>query len=182
MGFREKPRNPSFGTKHNFDDVLETDYMGNAHFEFGELPASLKVFTLHLEDYDIFGYPKVKNCHGEKLCILARRSEQAASYLEYIQRIIQGGPESPNLEERCSIYEHTKKYTPESENVGDDPVRKRIYEHKVQRQRELMVTECAWWDLENDVMFTFGHRRALKIKGLIRVTRDMKRADGVKGW
>ena len=40
----------------------------------------------------------------------------------------------------------------------------------------------AWWDIENDIIFTFGKKNAKKILRTIKNTRDKKESEGEKGW
>ncbi len=40
----------------------------------------------------------------------------------------------------------------------------------------------AWWDIDNDVMFTFGKNNAKKILKALRLTRDKKKSEQAEGW
>jgi len=67
-------KNVKPGEIKGFDSVASCDYMGSSEFEFGALPASLRVITASLDEYGIHE-SGLRNKDGEWLFLLCKSSD-----------------------------------------------------------------------------------------------------------
>lgn len=147
--------------KGSFDDVLGCDYMGSSEFEFGALPKSLKRIAKGFDELALNIYSSLKNHKGQKLTIIAKKSVSEYYYSHYMVDLASG---KMRLKEQSRFNQAIS---------GKDWRGKQIDDYfKVD----------AWWDIDNDVIFTFGKKNAKKILKAIENTRNKKKSEGVDGW
>jgi hypothetical protein len=164
MAFRKEPRKTPF----DFDDLLSMDYMGSSEFEWGAMPKSLKRIVRTINSRFIHKYPAV-DFRGDNLCLLARTQEEADKYYGWLVQLLSGKSyqevgwkprEFTNLWEQLP---HEKPYL-------NDPV---IHRQKIEVYRYGRESTNAWWDLEFDIVFCFGHKKLTKIKhSIIQILRN----------
>lgn len=161
MSFRDgKPQ----GTQvPSFDETLSMDYMGSSEFEWGALPKSLKRICTQADALRIHVLtPFLKDCDGAQ-CSLVCLPEQVKEYSPFIHQMAAG---TLRLKESTQM---------DRAITGKD-----YFGRPVDRFSFSFV--AAWWDIDNDVMWTFGNGRAQRIIQAIRETRDRKRQAREKGW
>lgn len=155
MNFKkEPPTNPSI------DQLMGMDYMGSAEYEFGSLPKSLKQMTSNVDSFEVFGIKNIKSFDSKMLCLICTK-EQHEKYMEFIPGLLK---DEYRLKEWSKIKDRI-----EGKKFGD-------------RDLDSWDMNIAWWDIEYNVMFCLGKEDARKILKALKVVRDNKKAEKVKGW
>lgn len=146
MKFKKNPaKNCSFG------GLLQMDYMGSAEFEFGALPKSLRVIRDNIGRYEIIVVEDVANKNSENLCFISPENI-IDQYRPHIISMVEGkwrGKECLKLRPHI---------TGKSDLFSDKPASQYDLESE------------AWWDIENNVIFTFGIENAGNIMSAIKNT------------
>ena len=159
MSFKEKTE------ARNFDAVISMDYMGSSEFEFGALPASLKVLAKAADGLVLRMFKSYTDCEGRRLCIVACSEADIDEYAGFIDELAKGM--------KCEYRTKEMTYFQEA-MTGKDCMGKNYSERLVKAE--------AWWDIVNHVIFTFGKDRAERIVDAVRATRDAKKAEGKAEW
>lgn len=156
-----------------FDGYLELDYMGSSEFEWGALPASLKLMCRAADDLVIAEVPEIKDTAGQTLHVVAMSEEDAKAYREFLPGLVAAdrGDRTP-LTDSIRLKEPTFICRNQGLDWGGKPL---------SPDREWLKFH-AWWDIVNEVMFTFGWDNAAKLVAAIKATRDMKRKAKAAGW
>jgi hypothetical protein len=142
------------------NNLYRMDYMGSSEFEWGALPKSLKRFTKNFDNLVIHKVD-VKNFKDEPL-FLIDLSEMVEQYP--IQDLIDG---KFNLHERLNFdYAWKGEGGYGNHKKPFDPIRH----------------PSAWWDIDNDVMFTFKKLHINKLLAAIGEVLKKKKLEGEKEW
>lgn len=117
--------NPSHTKK--ISENIETDYMGSSEFEFGALPKSLCAISADLKLYHTIQVKEISNEKGQPLIVWSKIPfENLPEYVDHLKQIRLG---KLHLKEATHFEKDCK------------PTR--------------WKTTDFWWDLDNDVMFSF---------------------------
>lgn len=155
MSFKKNPSGDSI------DGIFELDYMGSAEFEFGALPKSLKKMTKTCDDLTFEFIKSIKNYKNQGFCLIGLPGD-IEDYKGFIDKLV-----NDDL--------RTKEMVKLKEAIdGKDSLGRPIEE-------SFNKTE-AWWDIDNQVMFTFGKDNARKIIKAIKAVRDKKKEEGNNEW
>lgn len=139
-----------------FDSVASCDYMGSAEFEFGALPASLKVITANLYQYKIFRSP-LKNKDGEELWFLCK-AEDLAELEKVIVILANDSQREFSLKERMRLQQSLECSRTEKKYGYID----------------------LWWDIGNHWMAGFGKDRMQLLKvGLEKLRQRWKQENKI---
>ena len=150
-------------TTGSFDEVLQCDYMGSSEFEWGALPKSLKQMTKNFKSLTVNVFKDAKNYKLQKLCIISD-PEKAKLYFN-------------NYYEKLALDEiHLKELSRLDNSVfGTD------WKGQPIKENDWSIVD-AWWDIENQVMFTFGKNNAESILNAIKNTLEKKKKDNQSEW
>ena len=143
--------------KPSLDQLYQMDYMGSSEFEFGALPKSLRVFTNNFEDLKI-EQSYIKNFEDSNLYLLGHRDHVFEYKDKYIEDLIN---DKFLLKERICIDLALKGKVKSEWN--NKIIEFALYHHP-----------SAWWDIENNIMFTFKQPAIYRLKDSIRVVREIK--------
>lgn len=145
------------------DGQFSMDYMGSAEFEYGALPKSLKQITSNIDNYKESIFTDIRDYKGDSLSILSLSYEDANEYKCYISSMID---DTLDTKEATRLHFHCDNSTSSVHDKHADWCRK----------------SCdVWWDIENNIFFSFGTNINLVFWALV-ATRDKKKAEGAKGW
>ena len=158
LNFRKN--SPSNGS---FDDIIGCQYMGSAEFEFGALPKSLKKLTKNFGSLKINTFEDLHDHKDKPLCIVAEVEKAELYFSDYINDL---ALDNTMLKEQSRFKDNV---------FGED------WRGKPVNENDWTYVD-AWWDVENDIIFTFGKMNGEKVLTAIRNTRDKKRSEGVEGW
>lgn len=139
------------------DGILSMDYMGSAEFEFGALPKSLNKMIAVVDKLTIECFTHIKNYKNQTLCLIGL-TDDIYDYISYIDDIVK---DKLLLKERTNIRNNI---------TGKDFLGRPIND-------QFFSFTNAWWDIENQIMFTFGEGNAIKIVKAIKATRDRKKSE-----
>lgn len=145
------------------DDVLSFDYMGSAEFEFGALPKSLKRLTIKAGELSVYEFIHcVSGITGDPIYIIS----VGEIHDDYLEHILSMASNELRLKESSHL-----------DNI--------VRGHDFRGEKLNIDSWCccdAWWDIGNDVMFTFGADNAKRIVDSIVATRDKKKSEKCDGW
>jgi len=156
----KRVENPS--ENPSVDDLYRMDYMGSAEFEFGALPKSLKRMTKVFDEL-VVQISVIKDFKKKPLYLLGT-AKNVHEYQNFIPELFY---EKIHLKERL---EHTYAW----KGKGGYGITKYPFKE--------FYHPTAWWDIDNDVMFTFGKKHAENLRKAIGVVRDKKMAQGKSEW
>ena len=148
---RAKFENRDF--KKGIDSIVHFDYMGSSEFEWGALPTALKILTKSADKLITIQYDILKDIYDNNIWIIALNEKDADEYSKYIK----------------DIYD-------EKIRLKECPYLK---EYMINKDSNSLTN--AWWDIDNNVMFTFGVASAMNLINGIKATRDKKKAEGKTG-
>jgi len=115
-----------------FSENVKLDYMGSAEFEFGAVPRSLRLIAEHSQDYHLVPVRDVTNQKGDILYIYCNLPfERVPEYVEIVKKL------------RNTRDIRTKESTHFYFNALDE------WYNKDNERTDF------WWDLDNDIMFSF---------------------------
>lgn len=147
---RAKFKNNTPSKIETVDQAIRFDYMGAAEFEWGALPQSLKRICKEIEKYKI-SETSVKNYYDEKVLYLLHHEDiSSREYEKFIYEDIAG---KLRLKEWTNLKRHIT-------NKNDESFEKYLKDYNI------------WWDIDNDVWFTFGKEEIERIKNSIINVRD----------
>ena len=147
------PKNPSI------DELYSMDYMGSAEFKFGSLPASLKKMTKTIDEIKVGMVKEYKNHKGQRLFLIGLEKD-ILEYQKFTPDLVDG---KIRLKEWTMLDGAIK-----GETIG--------IEYNPKRH------PSAWWDIDNQVMFTFGKKNAINLWKAIKKVRDKKKDAGEDSW
>lgn len=145
-----------------FDARFDIDYMGSSEFEWGALPASLKVFTRNVDDLQFFQIKGVKNYKGKGLWALCF-PEVFAAYEEYFKDLI---------EDKTRLKEATRL---KDETTGIDFMKRPLKDNSFCRVD-------LWWDIENHIFFSYGKDVVQEALVALKEVREKKIAENKTDW
>lgn len=158
MNFKKNPE-AGFG----IEALLSMDYMGSAEFEFGALANALKVMCSTADKLEVAVIKDVVSKKGQRLYLVLPKGS-ADNYRPVIDEL---AAEKIRLKAFANFTAHL---------TGTTFMGRELDENGWRGLPE------AWWDLDNNVMFTFGKKNAENILKAIRNVRDRKKDDGEAGW
>jgi len=145
----------------SFDDVLRCDYMGSSEFEFGALPKSLQRISKQFKSLETVEFKNLKNSEDKELFIISERNKATTYFDNYINKL---ATDDILLKESSAFKDEINGVDWKGQPLND-------------------CFRCeVWWDLENDVLFTFGETKALKILKSIEKTREKKIVANKTEW
>ncbi len=155
--------------KHNgkvdgtgFDARFEIDYMGSSEFEWGALPASLKVFTRNVDELQIFQVKGIKNYKGQGLWALCF-PEVFEAYEQYFKDLI---------EDKIRLKETTRL---KDETTGIDFMKRPLKDNSFCRVD-------LWWDIDNHIFFSYGKDIVQEVLVALKEIREKKIAENKIDW
>ena len=151
------------GGSGTFDGVFACDYMGSAEFEFGALPKSLKRCCSSVGSFVFRATDITSTLYDDNLFIVSDSAFDISEYSKFLKLDIDG-----NL--RLKEITYLDKVVT---GVGWGGEKVVITDYHIPH---------AWWDLDNDVFFTFGQGNADHLLAAIVETRNKKQAEGAEGW
>jgi hypothetical protein len=162
---RMKARNQSKADElPGIDSIFSMDYMGSSEFEWGALPESLKRVCKNIKAYEIVVINDVKDYRGFPLCLVCTK-ERAAVYEAILREWAKAANEYKfGLKETISFTNAISGKSFDGKPIKDSY-------NKID----------AWWDILNDVFFTFGVMSEVLLQAL-RNVQAKKKAAGDKGW
>jgi len=144
------------------DQLYKMDYMGSSEFEWGALPKSLKLFTKNFGNLTIDS-SEIKNFKNEFLYLLGMK-DVINFYKPFIPDIING---KSFLKERMEC----------------EPALKGNFKFY---NNEVIFDEnkhpSAWWDIDYNIMMTFGLKNVKELMLSIGATRDKKKLEKMSEW
>jgi len=144
----------------SIDETLSFDYMGSSEYEFGALPKSLKIICKNFSDYIIVESPIIRNYKQKILFYLCHKNQNIEEFEKYLVQII-------NSQIRC------KESTYLDSHVSGKMLGRPISSH--------FENLDVWWDIENNIFFTFGLDKIKLIENAIKNTIIKKRmSDDIK--
>ena len=154
-------RHPPTNAK-SFDDYLSCDYMGSAEFEFGALPKSLKRVCKNIDNYRIIN-TKIKDFIKRDLFMFVKKGDE--DYIKYIDYITEdeykvGLKERTNIKDFITGSSFSRQLSEDNYNFGYN----------------------IWWDIINDVFFTFGKQKINLVIKAIKGTKEKKQSQNEEGW
>ncbi len=144
------------------DDRYGMDYMGSAEYEFGSLPKSLKRICKNIDDFVIYTSEKIKDYKGNPLQFFIKK-DIIDEYMKEIDEYLEG---RRHLKESIGL-----KYYITGKSFGGQPIDQSAYQ-----------IPDIWWDIDNDVWFTFIPKEIENIKTSIQIVRDNKKNENKEGW
>ena len=145
----------------SIDDRYQMDYMGSAEYEFGSLPKSLKRICKELDKF-VIHTSEIKDHKGNSLKFFIEESK-IADYMQEISSYLNG-------KRRLKEYIHLKEIMGGVDWSGKP----------LDQSKHLM--EDIWWDIDNDVWFTFTQYEIENIKSSIAIVKDKKKSENQEGW
>lgn len=142
------------------DDLYRMDYMGSAEFEWGALPKSLKRICLNFENFLTYE-TEIKDHKGNPLFLFIEQ-HKVNDYINEINEYLKG---NRNLKEYIELEQFVS-----GKGFGGKPIEQNEFACQI------------WWDINNDVWFTFLPGEIQKIKDSILATREKKRVEKEEGW
>lgn len=158
---RAKFRNVKNENSETVDQIIQFDYMGSAEFEWGALPKSLKRICKNIDEF-IITESSIKNYEQKFLFLLHNKNDSPVEYEKYLLEDIAG---KLRLKEWTNLHTHITGVM-----FNDKPIPDHV--------KELNI----WWDLDNDIWFTFGKEQMLRIKNAIQNVKKKKMEDGDVEW
>ena len=147
-------KNPSL------DNLYGMDYMGASEFEWGALPKSLKRFTKNFDNL-VIHKTSIKNFKDEPLFIIG------------LYEIVKEYPIQDLIDGKFRLHERLNfNYAWKGEDGYEN--RKRPFN---QHQHP-----SAWWDIVNDIMFTFKKLHTNKLLAAVGEVLKNKKLEGEKEW
>lgn len=157
------------------DNLLQFEYMGAAEFEFNALPKTLNRLIEKFSELEVTMNKSIVKENGQRLCVISTK-EDYKEYIFYINGLanppkddvkysisvpikdpVKGGRERRQLKESSHFYRNLKQNKNDHSKYG-------FYD--------------VWWDIENDVIWTFGKENANKIlKAIGNVKRRREEAN-----
>lgn len=113
-------------TEGRFSEVVQTDYMGSAEFEFGALPKSLRALQASVDLIQLTTEPRITE--GER-CLRVLHTFSSPDYEEYLGYLL--------------------------ELRADKRRTKEVTRFAAGRQMDRYSKTDLWWDIDNHVMFSF---------------------------
>lgn len=110
-----------------FSEVVDLDYMGSSEFEFGALPASLRMLQKHIDDIKLTVEPRLRDTDNHNLRVLHTFNE--ADYEGYVQHLLNLRADKQRTKE-CTRFQASYPAS------------------------RFTVTDL-WWDINNHTMFSF---------------------------
>ena len=134
---------PSIRHDKKISENLETEYMGSAEFEFGALPKSLRRINEDLNKFHVIQVQDIKDEQNRPLIVwLKFPFEQVPTYVEYLKQMREG---NIHLKESSAFNVGWKVFNTYSKTDF-------------------------WWDIDNDVMFSFNPEIMKVLPDSIRVS------------
>lgn len=129
-----------------FTPSVSLDYMGAAEFEFGALPESLRRLQSSKDQITIRIVPEIMEGVSQLRVLGAMDTNAHREYVEYLVKLRNSKLGEVHLKERTefTLDETSRKAEWDSQNLKHN---KRAY---------VRPAIDFWWDLDNDVMFSFN--------------------------
>lgn len=145
------------------DQTFSFEYMGSSEYEWGALPESLKRITKNFSDYQVIE-TTIKDCRGESLYLFIPVNIPSGEYAKYLTQIINN---QIRLKESSYL-----DYAVSGKGLFGEPLKPESIFERVK----------VWWDIDNDIWFTFGFKNSQRIINAIKATREKKKANKAEGW
>jgi len=155
------------------DALLDFEYMGAAQFEFGALPKTLDRLISIFTDLKVTMNKDIVRHDGKRLCVISTK-EVYDEYIFYIR----GLASPPKDDKRYSMsvpVKDPKEGCRTTRQLHEPSHFYRCYTEPKTKENRYRYYDV-WWDVENDVIWTFGKENAnniLKAIGNVRTKRSL---------
>lgn len=137
----EEKGNTNLGT---ITETYRPEYMGSSEFEFGAMPQSLRRMNDKIKDYKVSDY----TISGKQVWFFVKETD-IREYVHSLEDLIR---------EKYGILKEVIKFPfyYDEKEINERKDKEKQYKKKFKNPNyELTPWENVWWDIENDLIFSF---------------------------
>jgi hypothetical protein len=148
-------RTPLADPTANLTNAVKLDYMGSAEFEFGALPKSLRRLEAQQSTCQLRLVPELLDGETPLRVYSALSDRDFTSYVEFLLELRNSVSFSVRLKERSEFSLDERKPWGAPAVVSTKSENPAVRRRKPQRPVYERTFADFWWDIDNDVMWSF---------------------------